>query len=189
LRGFRAFAGHGAAGNAVGAQLADRGEGREVAEVVAAERRRAGATFRGEPAQRGPLVHAGRPEFEHQAAGFQRERGAVGEPAERLAQQGKRRRGVGCPPRVHGERGALVLHGGSRRRGHLGEQPGQRLPHGLDASGHRGRAEHARLPALRSVVAEDDQPRYVGEAAERDHVRGGPACDDRHGTDPVGQPR
>jgi hypothetical protein len=35
-------------------------------------------------------------------------------------------------------------------------------------------------------VAKDDQAGHVGEAAERDHVRGRPAGDDRHGTDPAG---
>ncbi len=65
----------------------------------------------------------------------------------------------------------------------LGEQPGQRLARGLDARRHGRRAEHARLPALRAVVPENDEAGHVGEAAERDRVRGGPAGDDRHGAD------
>ena len=184
----RALAGDGAAGDALGAQLADRGEGREVPEVITAEQHGAGRALRGKPPQGGSLVHARRPELKHQPAGFEGERGAVGEPAERLAQQRERRRRVRRPPGVDGERRALVLHGGSLGRARLGEQPGQRLAHGLDARRHGGGAEHARLPALRAVVTEHDQAGHIGEAAKRHRVRGGPAGDDRHGADPARQP-
>src|SRR6266702_77739 len=95
---FRARAGDGAAGDALGAQLPDRGEGREVSEVIAAERRGTSAAFRGKPPQGGSLVHARRPELEHQPAGFERERGTGGEPAEWLAQERDRRRGIRRPP-------------------------------------------------------------------------------------------
>ncbi len=188
LRCLRAPAGDGAAGHALGAQLTDRGEGREVSEVIAAERRRAGAALPGEPSQGGALVHPRRTELKHQAAGFERERDAVGELAERPAQERERRRGVRRPPGVDGERGSLVLHGGSGGRAHLGEQPGQRLAHGLDAGGDGGLAEHARLPALRAVMAENDKAGDIGEPAEGNRVHGGPARDDRHGAGPAGQP-
>jgi hypothetical protein len=168
--------------------VADRGEGREVSEVIAAEHGGAGGTFPDEFPQGGSLVRARWPELEHQSAGFERERGAVGEPAEWLAQQRERRGRIGRPPRMHGQRRALVLHRRARRRGQLSEQPGQRLAHGLDARGDRRLAEHARLPALRAIVPEHDEAGHVGEAAKRDRFRGWPARDDRHGAEPAGQP-
>jgi hypothetical protein len=65
LRRLRARARDRATGDAIRAQAADRGEGREVPEVIAAEQHRARRAFRGERLQRGALVHAGRPELEH----------------------------------------------------------------------------------------------------------------------------
>jgi hypothetical protein len=58
--------------------VTDRGERREVSEIVPAEEHRARGAFRGEPPQGGPLVHAGRPEFQHQPTGFDGERGPLG---------------------------------------------------------------------------------------------------------------
>jgi hypothetical protein len=65
LRRLGALARDRAAGDAVGAQAADRGEGREVPEVIAAEQHRARRALRGERAQGGAFVHAGRPKLEH----------------------------------------------------------------------------------------------------------------------------
>jgi hypothetical protein len=188
LRRFRALAGDGTAGDAVGAQVAERGEGREVPQVIAAEQHGAGRAFGGKVPQGGSLVHAGRPQLEYQPAGFERERGAVSEPLEWLSQERQCRRRVRGPSRVDGERRPLVFHGGSLGRGHRGEQPGQRLSHGLDAWGRGRRAEHARLPSLRAVVPENDQPGHLGEATERHRVRGRPAGDNRHRADTAGQP-
>ena len=157
-----AFAGDGTAGDAVGAQATDRGEGGQVSEVITAEHRGTCGAFRDKLPQGGSLVRAWWPELEYQPAGFKREPGTHREPAEGFAQQRERRGRVRRPPRVNGERRALVFHGRSLGRGQLGEQPGQRLAHGLDPCGHGGFAEHARLPALRAVVPENDEARHVG---------------------------
>jgi hypothetical protein len=88
---------------------------------------------------------------------------------------------------VDGKRGALVFHRCSLGRGDRVKQPRERFAHGLDAGGHRRLAEHARLPALGTVVTKDDQAGHLRQAAERHRVRSGPAGDDRHGSDQPGQ--
>jgi hypothetical protein len=65
LRRLRALAGNRAAWDAVAAKAADRGEGRQVPKVVAAEQHRGRRALPGERPQGGALVHAGRPELEH----------------------------------------------------------------------------------------------------------------------------
>jgi hypothetical protein len=65
LRRFRALAGDRAAGNAIAAKAADRGEGRQVPKVIAAEQHRGRRPLPGERPQGSALVHAGRPELEH----------------------------------------------------------------------------------------------------------------------------
>jgi hypothetical protein len=188
LRRLCALARDRAAWDTVGAQAADRGEGREVPEVIAAEQHGARRALRRERPQGGALVHAGGPELEHEPAWFDRECGALGEPLKRFPQQVKRRRRIRGTPRVDGNRGALILHCGSLGCGDRVEQPGECLAHSLDAGGHRGLAEHARLPALGTVVPEDDQARHLRQATERHRVRRGPPGDDRHCSDQASQP-
>jgi hypothetical protein len=88
---------------------------------------------------------------------------------------------------VDGKRGALVFHRCSLGGGDRVQQPRECLAHGLDTGGHRRLAEHARLPALRTVVPKDDQARHLRQTAQRHRVCGGPAGDDRHGSDQPGQ--
>jgi hypothetical protein len=187
FRHLRARAGDDAAGDAFGAELAERGEGPQVPEVVAGEQHRARRPFRGQGPQRGPLVHTGRAQLKHEPAGLDGQRRVGGQPLKRVPQQLERRRRVRRPPGVHGERRALVLH---RRTlgGASGRQEGRQcLADDLNAGRGGRRGEHACLPALRAVVAEHDQTGHVGEAAERYHVGRGPARDDRGRADPVGQ--
>jgi hypothetical protein len=119
-RRLSALARDGAPGYALGAQLADGGEGRQITEVVTAEQHRLGRALGGERPQCGALVHAGRPELEHHPARFDGQPRPLSEAAEWLAQQRECRRRVRRPPGVHRERGALVLDGGSLGRGRLG---------------------------------------------------------------------
>jgi hypothetical protein len=142
--------------------LTDRGEGREVAKVITTEQHRARVAFHGEFSQGGSLVHARRAELQHEPTRFDRERGAGGQPPEGFPEERQRRHRVRRPPRMDGQCRALVFHRGSLGRRHVGEQAGQCLAHSLDTRRHSRRAEHARLPALRAVVPEDDQAGHFG---------------------------
>ena len=62
---FGALARDRAAGDAVAAKAADRGESRQIPKVIAAEQHRGRRALPGERPQGGALVHAGRPELEH----------------------------------------------------------------------------------------------------------------------------
>ena len=67
-----------------GPQLPDRGERRQVAQVVSGEQDRPAAPFGNEAGQGGALVGTAGTEFQHQPPWFQLQPGPAGQPGERV---------------------------------------------------------------------------------------------------------
>ena len=182
-----AGAGHGAAGDAVGPERADGGEGGQVPEVIAAEQDRTGRALGRQVSQRGPLVHARRAQLDDQASGFGGQPEPPGQRVERAGQPAERAFRVGRAAGVHGHRERLVLDPGAVGRVRRPEQAGQGFPGRLHRGRRRRVGQFAVVPALAAVVAEHHQAGDGREAAQGDRVGRGPAGDDRDRAHRLGQ--
>ena len=148
--------------------MVDRGEGGEVAQVVAGVEDGLGADLADVVEEGDALVHAGRAQFQDHAAGFDDQSVAGGELGERGAQGLEGGLRVLGAAGVDGERAALLLDPGALPGGDPVEEAGQFGAGGRDAGMRGGGVDGAGdgVPAFGAVVAEDDQVFQAGDARE-----------------------